>query len=194
MSLLNRSFYARSPTIVAKELIGKVLIRNLPDRRRLEGIIVETEAYAGFRDPASHAFRGITKRNDVMFGEAGHAYVYFTYGFHYCLNFVTEREGNPSAVLIRAAKPTTGLNFMFERRKTEEITRIASGPGKLCQAFAIDLSLNKLDVTKRGAPISVASKRGKKYRVLSGWRIGIKRGIEKPWRFYAADCIFVSKK
>ena len=192
MSTLARSFYARSPTSVAKELIGKVLVRNLSDGRRLEGIIVETEAYWGFKDPASHAYNGITKRNEAMFGEAGHAYVYFTYGFHYCLNFVTETVGKPSAVLIRAVEPTKGLDFMRRRRKTEDIENIASGPGKICQAFAIDLSLNETDVTRPGAPISVRD-RDEKLSVLSGPRIGIGRGLDRKWRFYASASKFLSR-
>src|SRR5579864_3552889 len=98
MKILPREFYSRAPEIVARELIGKNLVRNLGDRR-FEGEIVETEAYGGFGDPASHAYNGETKRNSAMFGEAGHAYVYFTYGFHHCLNFVTGSIGDPSAVL-----------------------------------------------------------------------------------------------
>ncbi len=193
LNTLTRRFYARSPAVVAQGLIGKVLVRNLDTGNKLEGVIVETEAYEGFADPASHAFRGKTKRNEVMFGEAGHAYVYFTYGFHHCLNFVTQTKGNPSAVLIRAAEPTLGLDFMRQRRKTEIVTKIANGPGKLCQAFSIDLSLNGTDVTKLDSPISVRGGQREKYGVLSGRRIGIRQGVEKPWRFYSAGSIFVSR-
>src|SRR5487761_1007342 len=136
--ILARSFYSRSPIIVAKELIGKSLVRILENGQKMEGIIVETEAYGGSRDPASHAYRGITPRNEVMFGEAGHAYVYFTYGFHNCLNFVTGKKGIATAVLIRAIEPTKGIEIMSRFRETAILNQIASGPGKLCQALAID--------------------------------------------------------
>ncbi len=193
LSILRRRFYARAPTTVARELIGKVLVRNRPDGNSLEGAIVETEAYGGSNDPASHAYRGITKRNEAMFGEAGHAYVYFTYSFHHCLNFVTERKGRPSAVLIRAVEPISGLDFMRKRRKTEDITDLASGPGKICQAFDIDRSLNKTDVTRIDGEIMVKN-RGERPKILTTTRIGIKTGVEKNWRFCAADSKFLSQR
>jgi len=182
--ILTRSFYSRSPIIVAKELIGKSLVRILENGQKLEGIIVETEAYGGSRDPASHAYRGITPRNEVMFGEAGHAYVYFTYGFHNCLNFVTEKKGTASAVLIRAIEPTTGIEIMSKFRETAILKQIASGPGKLCQALAIDRSLNGIDVTKSKSPIYVLNQ-SKKMRVKASPRIGISEGRERKWRFFA---------
>lgn len=191
MKILTREFYSRAPEIVAKELIGKLLVRKLGNRR-LEGEIVETEAYGGFEDPASHAYRGETKRNSVMFGEAGHAYVYFTYGFHHCLNFVTGTIGDPSAVLIRAVRPSRGITQMLKKRNVKSTNEISNGPGKLCQAFSINRSQNYIDVTKRGAEIQVIDL-GREPEILSSTRIGIKGGKERKWRFYAADNKFVSR-
>ena len=192
-TLLQRNFYSRSPLIVAKELIGKTLVRRLQYGTTLEGVIVEAEAYGGKLDPASHAFRGKTPRNAVMFGEAGHAYVYFTYGFHNCLNFVTGIEGAASAVLIRALEPTRGIEKMSALRNTGIITNLASGPGKLCQALSIDRSLNGIDITTIKSPIHVVDV-GLKLAVSHSKRIGIRVGTEKRWRFYARSSPHVSKK
>ncbi|MHB2035666.1 MAG: DNA-3-methyladenine glycosylase [Nitrososphaerales archaeon] len=191
--ILTRSFYSRSPIIVAKELIGKSLVRRFENGQKLEGIIVETEAYGGSRDPASHAFRGLTPRNRVMFGEAGHAYVYFTYGFHNCLNFVTGKKGTASAVLIRAIEPTTGIEMMSKFRETAILKQIASGPGKLCQALAIDRSLNGIDVTKRKSPIYVLNQ-GRKMLVKASPRVGIGVGTERRWRFFAEGNEYLSRR
>ncbi len=191
MTILKRSFYERSPLTVARQLIGKVLVRNRSEGNRLEGIIVEVEAYGGSNDPASHAFKGMTKRNEAMFGEAGHAYVYFTYGFHHCLNFVTERKGRPSAVLIRATEPIHGLEFMRKRRKTDVITNLTTGPGKICQAFDIGRSLNNADLTKIDGKILVKDC-GLRPKVSRSERIGIREGVEKKWRFYATHSKFLS--
>lgn len=181
--VLDRSFYARSPVVVAKGLIGKLLVRRLDDGTLLKGIIVETEAYGGAQDPASHAYHGITRRNQVMFGEAGHAYVYFTYGFHHCLNFVTGKKGIASAVLIRALEPTKGFRKMQRLRKTTDAFDLASGPGKLCQALSINLKLNGIDVTAADSPICV-NETSSKVNVKSSTRIGITSGTEKRWRFF----------
>src|SRR3989338_6570908 len=134
---LERSFYERNTQVVAFELIGKVLIFKQGDNF-LSGKIVETEAYFGANDPASHAYRGVTPRNRVMFGQAGMSYVYFTYGNHHCLNIVTETEGVPGAVLIRALEPISGVPIM-QRRRGKKITReqLTNGPGKLAQALGI---------------------------------------------------------
>lgn len=179
--------------MVGREIIGKKLVRILHDKSELSGKIVEAEAYGGTGDPASHAYRGKTKRNEVMFGEAGHAYVYFTYGFHYCLNFVTSsRFGNASAVLIRAVEPLTGIDIMAAIRKTSVITNLASGPGKLCQAFSIDKSENGIDVTLLDSPIRVEDSL-ENPRLASSTRVGIKSAAEKRWRFYSASSPFVSR-
>ncbi len=192
--VLPRSFYDRSPLRVGREIIGKKLIRIMPDGLELSGIIVEAESYGGNTDPASHAFRGKTKRNEVMFGEAGHAYVYFTYGFHYCLNFVTSSKfGKASAVLIRAAEPIGGIESMKFRRKTDVVEKLASGPGRLGQAFAIDKTLNGVDITERNSPIRLEeSQAGIPVGVSE--RIGINAAVDKKWRFYSKSSLYVSKR
>jgi len=194
MKVLQRDFYDRPSTIVAKDLIGKSLVRITDEGDMLQGIIVEVEAYGGLKDPASHAFRGKTKRNEVMFGEAGHAYVYFTYGAHYCLNFVTSsRRVKASAVLIRAVRPTIGIELMSKRRGTTVITQLASGPGKLCQAFNIDLSSNGLDLTNEISPIRVLESGNESFKIGRSPRIGISRATEKLWRFFEKSSPYVSR-
>lgn len=183
-TVLRRNFYSRSPVTVAKELIGKILVRRLEDGTPLQGIILETEAYGGKFDPASHAYRGMTPRNKVMFGKAGYAYVYFTYGFHHCLNFVTGSEGAASAVLIRVLEPLMGIEVMCAFRKTSTISNIASGPGKLCQALSIDRSFNGIDITSKRSPIHILDTT-LRLEVNASTRIGIRKGTEKKWRFYA---------
>jgi DNA-3-methyladenine glycosylase len=192
-SVLPRSFYDRSPLRVGRELIGKKLVRLLPQGTELSGIIVEVEAYGGNKDPASHAYKGETLRNAVMFGEAGHAYVYFTYGAHYCLNFVTSSKySKASAVLIRAMEPLAGVEFMESRRGTKNISQLASGPGKLTQALQIDRALNGIDVTLPDAAIRVEQGVAE-MKVGVSKRIGIHVATERKWRFYADLNPHVSK-
>lgn len=187
---LGRAFFERYSPTVARELLGCRLVRLL-DGRRLSGIIVETEAYRGHGDPASHAYRGKTGRNEVMFGPAGHAYVYFTMGAHYCLNVTTETEGKPAAVLIRAMEPIQGVEKMMENRALEDVERLASGPGNLTRAMGIDGRLNGEDV--------VISRRlfleqGRKVRQVGvSSRVGVGSGTSFMWRFYAKGNSFVSK-
>jgi DNA-3-methyladenine glycosylase len=145
MNILDRKFYRRDTLQVARALLGKRLVRQ-NNGQELSGMIAETEAYCGQADSACHAHCGKTKRNAVMFGEPGYAYVYFTYGMHYMLNLVTEDAENPCAVLIRAAVPLAGVEEMETRRKRKGAD-LSNGPAKLCQAFAIDKSLNGWDLT-----------------------------------------------
>ena len=192
---LPREFYSRTPTSVAKDLIGKKFVRTLSDKTKLEGMIVETEAYGGTGDPASHAFRGPTPRNQVMFGEPGHLYVYFTYGFHYCANIVTgsfphEQAG---AVLLRGIEPTRGIEVMQSLRHTKEITNLASGPGKICQAFSIDKTKNGLDIAKKNSEIRVGSQEINDLQIATSERIGIGVGKDKLWRFCASGSRFLSR-
>ena len=140
-----RSFYEQSTLDVARQLLGKYLVRKHPDGTTV-GRIVETEAYVGPEDKACHASRGRTARTEIMFGPAGHAYVYLVYGFHHMLNIVTEQIDFPAAVLIRAVEPVRGIALMKERRGIEDPRHLASGPGKLCEAFAIDRTLNGSDL------------------------------------------------
>ena len=141
-----RRFYNRDTLIVAPELLGKLLVRR-ESSGLLVGKIVETEAYRGVDDPASHSYRGKTPRNAVMFGAPGIAYVYFTYGNHYCLNAVTEDEGTPAAVLIRAVEPLEGVDLMMRNRGVEKLTEVGSGPGKLTKALQITREQNGCDLT-----------------------------------------------
>ncbi len=185
MSILERDFYARPTITVARELLGKKLVRQM-NGAKLSGVIIETEAYCGSADSACHAHRGKTPRNAVMFGRPGVAYVYFTYGMHYLLNLVTEEEGNPCAVLVRALLPLSGQGEMQARRKRHG-KELTNGPAKLCQALAIDKSLNGWDLT-RGKHLWVENYQSVQARdILSTPRIGIDYAREKdrkaPWRF-----------
>lgn len=190
---LSRSFYEQSTIGVAKQLLGKFLVRRHSDGTTV-GRIVETEAYIGPQDLACHASRGRTNRTEVMFGPAGHAYVYFIYGFHYMLNLVTESKDYPAAVLIRAVEPLQGIDLMQRRRNNGSLRNLASGPGKLCQAFAIDRSLNGADlcgnvifVEDRGEPVP---------KFWATPRIGVDyagKWKHKPYRFLIRGNEFVSK-
>jgi len=145
MNCLPESFYRDEATLVARRLLGQRLVRHA-DGKRTSGLIVETEAYMGEEDLACHAHVGKTKRNAMLYDQAGKAYVYFTYGMHYLLNLVTEKEGNPCAVLIRGASPVDGIAEMEARRKKRG-AELTNGPAKLCQAMCIDKSLNGWDLT-----------------------------------------------
>lgn len=187
---LDRKFYDRSTLKVAKELLGKYLVVQ-KNGSFLSGKIVETEAYIGFKDPASHAYRGMTPRNEVMFGDPGHAYVYITYGMHHCLNLVTEKRGYPAAVLIRALEPSDGIDLMKRRRGFYKLRDLTNGPAKLCQAFDIDRKLNGMDLCLDD--IYVEDRREVVKRIGSSPRIGIKEGKRRNWKFYIEDNEFVSR-
>jgi DNA-3-methyladenine glycosylase len=183
-------FYARPALEVAPDLVGRVLIHNTTSAA-LSGMIVETEAYSGKEDPASHAFRGRTPRNSVMFGPAGHAYVYRSYGIHACLNVVTDCDGVPGAVLIRALEPLHGIDVMERNRGGRAGVQLCNGPGKLCQALGIGLELNGADLLT--GPLCIkAGSAGTHYIETSG-RIGISRGESLPHRFYVAGSPYVSR-
>jgi len=142
---MSREFFDRDTLTVARDLLGQRLVRVL-EGERLSGRIVEVEAYIGEDDAACHASAGRTSRTDVMYGAPGYAYVYFIYGMHHCLNVVTEREGFPAAVLIRALEPEEGLRRMRDNRPARSDQELTNGPGKLCQALQIDRRLNRLDL------------------------------------------------
>ncbi len=185
MCILNRKFYERGTLKVAKALLGTKLVRKI-NGLELSGMIVETEAYCGEADSACHAHRGKTPRNAVMFGKPGHAYVYFTYGMHYMLNLVTEAEGNPCAVLVRAIMPVTGVKEMEARRK-QKGSELTNGPAKICQALNIDKSLNGWDLTL-GSQLWIENyKKIPAKSILATPRIGINYAKDKDrralWRF-----------
>ena len=194
MPILPRSFYDRPTLEVARDLLGKTLVRTTPAGAM--GLrIVETEAYVGQGDAACHASRGLTARNRVMFGGPGHAYVYFIYGMYHCLNLVTEREGFPAAVLLRAGQPAFGFPHMDPGRKPARPAAIAAGPGKLCRALGIDRSLNGIDLCSEG-PLYVENGYAP-LEIVSCPRIGVDyAGPDKDlaWRFYIKDNPCVSKR
>jgi DNA-3-methyladenine glycosylase len=191
---LDRSFYERPTLDVASDLIGKVLVRRLGGRN-LAGRIIETEAYIGSSDLACHASRGKTSRTSVLFGPAGVSYVYMIYGFYFCLNTVTEVEGFPAAVLIRAVEPLDNIRLMRKRRgNPPHDTGIASGPGKLCMAMAIDKTLNAVDLG--GKVLWIEDRQLDVGTIENGPRIGIDYAGEykdKPWRFYESGNPHVSR-
>lgn len=186
---LPRTFFARNPIAVARDLLGCYLVHETP-RGRLVGRIVEAEAYRGPRDPASHAYRR-TPRSAIMWGRPGTAYVYFTYGHHYCMNAVTEREGVAGAVLLRAIEPVEGIAVMAERRGTTDVRLLASGPGRLTEAMRIGREHNGTDLTNGALYIARGSRAPR--RVKSGPRIGINTATNRPWRFYLAGHPCVSR-
>lgn len=191
---LSRSFYSRPALEVARDLIGKVLVRRL-DRKNLSGKIVETEAYAGPHDLACHASKGHTGRTAVMFGPPGHAYVYMIYGFYFCLNVVTEPVGYPAAVLIRAVEPLESMDVMQRLRDyPQKETNIASGPGKLCMAMSIDKALNGADLL--GRTLWLEDRGLAPGTIQSGPRVGVDYAGEykdKPWRFFEEGNPHVSR-
>ena len=193
--MLGRSFYDRPALDVARDLVGRVLVHRRPEGLTA-GRIVETEAYIGPDDRASHASRGKTRRNAAMFGPPGHAYVYLVYGMHWCLNLVTGPEGAPAAVLLRAVEPVEGIERMRARRtKARRDQQLTSGPGRLCQAFAIDGSLDGADLCAADSTLYVEG-RGRRAGVLvTAPRVGVSYAgdwADKPFRFYEDDCAFVS--
>jgi len=178
-----RAFYARDAVTVARALLGRVLECDL-GRERVAGRIVEVEAYRGARDPASHAYRGETPRNRVMFGPAGHAYVYFTYGMHHCLNVVCGREGVAAAVLVRALEPLEGLELARERRGVHDAARLMRGPGCVAQALGLTRAHDGTDLVTGPLRITREPAHGLGRRVASGPRVGIRVGLEHHWRFW----------
>lgn len=184
------SFFARPVLEVARDLIGCLLVHEAPEGRAA-GRIVEAEAY-GEDDPASHAFRGRTPRNAPMFEEPGRAYVYFTYGAHFCLNAVAHSPGKPGAVLIRAAEPLEGIELMRRRRGAVRDRDLARGPGRLTQAFGIVRDLNRADLTR--PPLYLcAGERLPEEAVAKGPRIGLGASQDgRPWRFWVLGSPWVS--
>jgi DNA-3-methyladenine glycosylase len=181
---LRRSFFARSVHEVAPELIGATLLL-----KGVGGVIVEVEAYH-HTDPAAHSFGGPTERNAIMFGPAGYAYVYRSYGIHWCLNFVCEPKGSASAVLIRALAPVEGLAAMRRRRGLADEQLLCSGPGRLCEALGITGKHNGLALDR--APFELFA-RTQDVEVAVGVRIGITKAVDHPWRYGLKGSRFVSK-
>jgi DNA-3-methyladenine glycosylase len=181
---LTRCFFDRSVHKVAPELIGATLLVN-----GVGGVIVEVEAYH-HTDPAAHSYGGPTPRNAVMFGPAGVAYVYRSYGIHWCLNFVCEREGSASAVLIRALEPVAGIAAMRRRRGVPEERALCSGPGKLCEALGVTIKHNGLALDR--APFELRAREAKP-EIVVGPRIGITKAVELPWRYGMKGSRYLSR-
>ncbi len=180
--ILPRRFYHRDTSKVARDLLGKALVKyEAPEM--VGGIIIETEAYYGRDDPASHAYRGRTPRSKIMFGKPGIAYVYLCYGMYYLLNIVTEDEGEPGAVLIRALEPIWGIDVMKERRSSD--VKLTDGPGKLTMALGIDLNDNGTDIINGESRLRIFDYKmnNNNFKVRVTGRIGIEKGGDKPLRF-----------
>ena len=199
MSRPPRKFYRRDPVTLARALLGQKLVRVI-DGRRLAGIIVEVEAYLGIPDKAAHTYNGRrTQRNETMWGDAGHAYVYFTYGMHHCVNVVAQTKGVPEAVLIRALEPVEGLKMMRRRRPAaRRDTDLCSGPAKLCQALAIDRGLDGTDLV-RGRVLFIERLRKRAYsakQITVTPRIGVtyaEEWADKPLRLHLIGNSHVSR-
>jgi len=195
---LKKKFYTRDVLTVARELPGKILVKR-SGKNILAGIIVEVEAYDGSFDRAAHTYIGKTKRNEIMFEEGGYFYVYFTYGAHFCCNVVTGVKNHGTAVLIRAVEPIEGIKIMGKNRfgkgllNEKEKFNLTSGPGKICQAFGINKRHYGLDLS--GDEIYLLNrKKISDDKIIVAKRIGIKKSIDLPWRFYIKDNPYVSRK
>jgi DNA-3-methyladenine glycosylase len=199
VSCQNSSFYQRPTEVVAKDLLGKKLVRTIRNNNnnmqfRLAGIIVETEAYGYSDDLASHAYVGPTGRNKIMFGDVGKAYVYFTYGNHFCLNVSARRSKvEAGAILIRGIEPVEGIELMRQFRPVDDIYSLTSGPGKLTQALNITSLLNGTDMTNSESEIYIEFGKRPKHIVTTP-RIGITRALDKEWRFVDPSSPFISRK
>lgn len=193
---LGRGFFARDTLEVARDLLGRRLVRSL-EGRRLSGRIVETEAYIGEADEASHASPGLTKRNASMYGPPGHAYVYLIYGMYHCFNVVTGQRGFPAAVLVRALEPGEGLEAMRDRRDGRPDEQLTSGPGRLCEALAIDLQFDGVDLCSPEASLFLeVGDSVPEEGVTNGPRVNVRgdeAAVSVPWRFYVKGNRYVSR-
>ena len=195
---LTQDFYKRNVLKVANDLLGKFFVVN-NNGKLLSGKIVEVEAYDGAIDEAAHTFKGKTKSNEIMFEEGGLIYVYFTYGMHHCVNVVTGKQNERTAVLIRAIEPTIGIDEMglnrFGKKEISEKQKLnlTNGPGKLCMALGINKSHNGISLFKDEFYILDNAKINKN-KIVTTTRIGISKSKELPWRFYIKDNPFISKK
>ena len=186
---LGRKFYERWVVDVAKDLLGKLLIRRVSGQT-LMGRIVEVEAYRGSDDPASHAYRRKTERNKIMFDKGGLAYIYLAYGIHRLLNVTAEPPGKPAAVLIRALEPIKGVEVMMKFRETSDLRALTNGPGRLTEALSIGLELNGLDLTTSDE-LFIADDGFRGFEIASSSRIGVRD--KRRWRFYIKGNKFVSR-
>jgi len=190
---LKRGFYSKPSPNLAKDLLGKYLVRQT-HQGRITARIVEVEAYRGSDDPASHAYTGMTARNRVMFGKPGLAYVYFIYGNHFCINIKAGREGVPGAVLIRAVEIIDGLDLAFKNRNVKSTVELSNGPGKLTKALDITRIHNGIDLTDSPELFMCDPTVKEPLEIVATSRIGIKSAKERLWRFYVKGSGYVSRK
>lgn len=189
--ILPHGFYLQPTLEVTRRLLGKVLVHETR-QGPAAGMVVEAEAYMGPGDPACHSARGLTPRTEVMFGPPGRAYVYFTYGMHYCFNVVTQPPGAAEAVLIRALEPMEGVGLMRKRRGRDQLAELTSGPAKLCVAMGIDKKCNGADLAR--PPLYLEDREIDPGEVVWRPRVGIRVGTQHLWRCYIKGNPFVSKK
>ena len=197
---LKKDFYNRNVLIVAKQLLGKIFVfEDEKINQKLMARIVEVEAYDGRTDMAAHTYNGKTKRNEIMFDEGGNLYVYFTYGIHHCANIVTGKKGVGTAVLLRAMEPIFGHDIFFKRRfgkknlSEKDKVNLLNGPAKICQAFCIDRSKNAASLLSSQFYL-LDEKVVPTRKIVKTTRIGIKKSVDLPWRFYIKDNPYISKK
>ena len=191
--ILPLSFYSRPTLEILEDLIRMVLVRKSHEGQT-SGVIVEAEAYRGEDDPASFAFRGRTKKSEMLYGPPGLAFVYLTYGIHFMLNMVTEEKDFPAAILIRALEPVTGIELMMRRRGSDDVVNLCSGPAKTCQAFGVDLALNGVSLYSTRSEIYIAQGKKVKRELVWSPRIGIREGKDRLWRACLEDSPFISVK
>lgn len=195
---INKKFYLQPVLTVAKELLGKVIVKQEGDKI-LSGRIVEVEAYDGKIDQASHSYNGKTKRNEVMFNEGGYFYVYLTYGVHHCCNVVTGKKDSGEAVLIRAVEPIDGIEIIANRRfgkkniSQKEMFNLTSGPGKVCQAFGFNKTYSGLELNGDEVFL-INQKKLSDNKIGTSKRIGISKSIDLPWRFFEIGNPYLSRK
>ncbi len=189
---IERSFFARDTVEVAPDLLGVYIVRKL-DNKILVGMIVETEAYRAHDDPACHAYKGLTERTSLLFGEVGHAYIYFIYGVHYCLNVVAHLPSRAGGVLIRAVEPLQGIEYMERQRHMHKVRSLTNGPGKITQAFSITADLKGTDLTQRGPLFLARGEFINSAEIDATPRVGISKACEYPWRFIVKNNPFVSR-
>lgn len=186
------SFYQQNTVTVARKLLGKVMVFE-DGFTSVAGRVVETEAYLGLEDPSCHSARGKSRRNEVMFGPSGHAYIYLIYGLYLCFNVTTGGQDSPEAVLLRAVEPLEGIEIMRKNRGQHSIYNLCSGPGKLVQAFGIPMALNGTSVVE--GPVKFFEEPGgEPFEIVETTRIGISKAADWPLRFYIKGNRFVSKK
>jgi DNA-3-methyladenine glycosylase len=191
MTILQRKFYEKDPATVAKELLGKTLVRKI-NSEILSGKIVETEAYYGEKDPASRAYKGKMKFNELMYAQPGRTFIYMVHG-NWLLNVVAHPRGEVGAVLIRAIEPIQGTHTMKKNRNIKDIYNLTSGPGKLAKALAVTKELNGIDITKKESKLIITKGKNEKFEVSSSHRIGVRKDLPQKLRFFIKGNRFVSK-